>query len=43
MASDATIMAISDNMHLDARVIEVACIKYGSHLASKVAMASEAI
>ena len=27
MASEATIMAILGNMHIDARVIEVACIK----------------
>ena len=26
-ASAATIMAVSGNMHIDARVIEVACIK----------------
>ena len=28
MASEATIMAISDNMHIDARVTEFACIKF---------------
>ena len=27
MASEATIMAILGNMHIDVRVIEVACIK----------------
>ena len=27
MASEATIMAILGNKHIDARVIEVACIK----------------
>ena len=27
MASEATIMAILGNMHIDATVIEVACIK----------------
>ena len=29
MASEATIMAILGIMHIDARVIEVACIKSG--------------
>ena len=28
MASEATIMAVPGNMHIDARVIGVACIKY---------------
>ena len=27
MASEATMMAVTGNMHIDARVIEVACIK----------------
>ena len=27
MASEAIIMAVTGNMHIDARVIEVACIK----------------
>ena len=27
MGSEATVMAIYDNMHIDARVIEVACIE----------------
>ena len=27
MASEATILAVPGNMHIDARVIEVACIK----------------
>ena len=27
MASEATLMAVPGNMHIDARVIEVACIK----------------
>ena len=28
MTSEATKMAVAGNMHIDARVIEVACIKY---------------
>ena len=28
MASEATIMAVPGNMHIDARVIGVACMKY---------------
>ena len=28
MASEATIMAAPGNMHIDARVIGIACIKY---------------
>ena len=27
MVSEATIMAVPDNLHIDARVIEVACMK----------------
>ena len=32
MASEVTIMAVQGNMHIDARVIEVACIKYNVKL-----------
>ena len=32
MASEATKMAVTGNMHIDARVIEVACIKYNVKL-----------
>ena len=28
MASEVTMMAVQGNMHIDARVIGVACIKY---------------
>ena len=49
MASEATIVAILGNMHIDARVIEVACIKsevkfdFGYHWGClEVTMASEA-
>ena len=28
MTSEVTKMAVPDNMHIDARVIEVVCIKY---------------
>ena len=49
MASEATKKAIPGNMHIDARVIEVACIKsevkfeFGDHWGClEVTMASEA-
>ena len=32
MTSEATKMAVAGNMHIDARVIKVACIKYNVKL-----------